>query len=138
MHLLSPAAAAGTEVSFVNGAKAATSADERAKFATDSVTGARELGVGRAEVAASASGTETSLVRWAKAAASVTGTVVPFVIWAEVAASASNRDNAAAAFALERAPLLLFFLGFRFFFGLMCCGTKVASFLWVYHSAHRS
>jgi hypothetical protein len=64
-------------------------------------------------------------VRIKVAMPSVTGTGESFVDRVEVTVSASKSANAAAAFARDRAPLLLFFLGFRFFFGLMYGGTLV-------------
>jgi hypothetical protein len=122
MHLLSSAGAAGP----------GSAADVWSTSVTE--TGVSSVTLDKA--ATSTAGTEMSLVGKTKAAtfdsvrikvamASVTGTGKSFVDRVEVAVSASKRANAAAALARDRAPLLLFFLGFRFFFGLMYGGTLV-------------
>ncbi len=122
MHLLSSVGATGP----------GSSAD----VWSTSVTGTGVSSVTLGKAATSTAGTEMSLVGKTKAAtfdsvrikvamASVTGTGKSFVDRVEVAVSASKRANAAAALARDRAPLLLFFLGFRFFFGLMYGGTLV-------------
>jgi hypothetical protein len=122
MHLLSSAGAAGP--------------GSAADVWSTSVTGTGVSSVILDKAASSTAGTEMSLVGKTKAAtfdsvrikvamASVTGTGKSFVDRVEVAVSASKRANAAAALARDRAPLLLFFLGFRFFFGLMYGGTLV-------------
>ena len=122
MHLLSSAGAAGP--------------GSAADVWSTSVTGTGVSSVILDKAASSTAGTEMSLVCKTKAAtfdsvrikvamASVTGTGKSFVDRVEVAVSASKRANAAAALARDRAPLLLFFLGFRFFFGLMYGGTLV-------------
>jgi hypothetical protein len=89
--------------------------------ATTSTTGTEMYLIGETEAATFDS------VRIKVAMASVTGTGESFVDRVEVAVSASKRANAAAAFARDRAPLLLFFLGFRFLFGLVCGNTPVWS-----------
>ena len=122
MHLLSSAGAAGP----------GSAADVWSTSVTE--TGVSSVTLDKA--ATSTAGTEMSLngkteaatfdsVRIKVAMASVTGTGESFVDRVEVAVSASKRANAAAALARDRAPLLLFFLGFRFFFGLMYGGTLV-------------
>ena len=122
MHLLSSAGAAGP----------GSAADVWSTSVTE--TGVSSVTLDKATT--STAGTEMSLVGKTKAAtfdsvrikvamASVTGTGKSFVDRVEVAVSASKRVNAAAAFARDRAPLLLFFLGFLFFFGLMYGSTLV-------------
>jgi hypothetical protein len=122
MHLLSSAGAAGP----------GSAADVWSTSVTE--TGVSSVTLDKA--ATSTAGTEMSLDGKTKAAtfdsarikvamASVTGTGKSFVDRVEVAVSASKRVNAAAAFARDRAPLLLFFLGFLFFFGLMYGSTLV-------------
>ena len=131
MHLLSLAGAAGP----------GSSAD----VWSTSVTGTGVSSVTLGKAATSTAGTEMSLDGKTKAAtfdsarikvamASVTGTGKSFVDRVEVAVSASKRVNAAA-FARDRAPLLLFFLGFLFFFGLMYGSTLVWSSFVVLSSA---
>ncbi len=108
-----------------------------------SVTGTGVSSVTLDKAATSTTGTGVSLdgktkaatfdsVRIKVAIASVTGTGESFV---EVTVSASKSANAAAAFARDRAPLLLFFLSFRFFFGLMYGGTPVWSLFVMLSSA---
>ena len=122
MHLLSSAGAAGP--------------GSVADVWSTSVTGTGVSSVILDKAASSTAGTEMSLVGKTKAAtfdsvrikvamASVTGTGESFVDRVEVTVSASKSANAAAAFARDRAPLLLFFLGFRFFFDLVYGGTLV-------------
>ncbi len=132
MHLLSSAGAAGPR--------------SAVDVWSTSVAGAGVSSVTSLKAAISTTGTEMSLngkteaatfdsVRIKVAMASVTGTGESFEDTVEVAVSASKRANAAAAFARDRAPLLLFFLGFRFFFGLVCGSTPVWSSLLTLSSA---